>query len=124
MIFVNFMLGLTILIANKDMDKMDVDPRTKEIASFDNFVVLFGSIAVLLLNISILLYIVVRISDTCCRKKTFYIHGKGSLIPYVVRFLAPYSLTSSVKLLFDVHDTNSDTVTEKELQVILQELMM
>ena len=99
---------------------MDFDPRTKEIASFDNFVVFFGSIAILLLNVSILIYIVVRISDTWCRGKTFYMHGKGNLIPYVVRFLAPYSLTSSAKLLFDVQDIDSDTGTKKGLEVMLQ----
>jgi hypothetical protein len=102
------------------MDEMDFDPRTKEIASFDNFVVFFGSIAILLLNVFILLYIVVRLSDTWCRGKTFYMHGKGNLIPYVVRFLAPYSLTSSAKLLFDVQDIDSETGTKEGLEVRMQ----
>ena len=87
---------------------MDFDPRTKEIASLDNFVVFFGSSAILLLNISILFYILIRVSNTCYRKQTFYIHGTGSTIPFIVKFLAPYSLASSARLLFDVEEIDSE----------------
>ena len=103
------------------MDKMDFDPRTKEIASLDNFVVFFGSSAILLLNLSILLYIFVRVIDKCINKQTFYMFGKGSIIPFVVQFLAPYSLASSAKLLFDVKeiDTEMGDIDLQELEVTI-----
>ena len=104
-----FILGLIILAADKEMDEMDFDPRTKEIASLDNFVVFFGSSAILLLNISILLYIVIRFTNLWCyRKQTFYMFGRGSVIPFMIKFLAPYSLASSAKLLFDVQEIDTE----------------
>ena len=87
---------------------MDFDPRTKEIASLDNFVVFFGSSAIILLNLSILFYIVVRVSNICYQKQTFYMFGKGSVIPFVIKFLAPYSFATSAKLLLDVKDIDTE----------------
>ena len=112
-------LGLIILATDKRMDDMDFDPRTKEIASLDNFVVFFGSSAILLLNISMLLYIVIRLTNTCYRKDTFYMFGKGSVIPFMVKCLSPYSLASSAKLLFDVHDIDTEMgyIDLQELEV-------
>ena len=108
------------MIANKDMDELDFDPRTKEIGSLDAFVVIFGSSSIMLLNICLLLYMVIRISDVLWHGKTVNMYGRGSMIPFLVKILAPYTMACSAKLLFDVQEIDSEMgeMTLRSLEVI------
>ena len=107
-----------MLIANKDMNHLDFDPRTKEIASLDNFVIFFGSISILTLNMAALLYIVIRFVDIYCTGKTLSLWGGGSVLPFLIKFLAPYTMAASAKLLFDVKELDSENEWKiKDLEV-------
>ena len=103
-----YISGCTLLISNKDMNHLDFDPRTKEIASLDNFVIFFGSISILTLNMAALLYIVIRFVDICSKGKTLYLWGGGSVLPFLIKFLAPYTMAASAKLLFDVKELDAE----------------
>ena len=103
-----YISGCTLLISNKDMNHLDFDPRTKEIASLDNFVIFFGSIAILTLNMAALFYIVIRFVDIYCAGRTLYLWGGGSVLPFLIKFLAPYTMAASAKLLFDVKELDAE----------------
>ena len=110
----NHFSGCTLLISNKDMNHLDFDPRTKEIASLDNFVIFFGSIAILTLNMAALFYIVIRFVDIYCAGKTLHMWGGGSVLPFLIKFLAPYTMAASAKLLFDVQELDAENDWEIE----------
>ena len=51
-----------------------------------------------------LFYIVIRFVDIYCAGKTLHMWGGGSVLPFLIKFLAPYTMATSAKLLFDVKE--------------------
>ena len=93
----------------------DFENRAKQL---DSFLLLFGSSAILLLNISALTYIILRLSSvTYCTKMSCFVDFQEA-IPFTIKFFAPYAITCSTKLLFDVQEIEDAMVITQSLEVI------